>query len=100
MTNYVHNSTEIFNLQQRHAMESHIFSPNKNFFFNHIVNIFIFTSSIILIITITLVIYLFCKHKHIRTIVANLILHKTREVEANSSPTPETNNYEYGTLAL
>ena len=32
-----------------------------------------------------LVIYLFCKHKHIRTIVASLILHKTKEVEANSN---------------
>ena len=46
------------------------------------------------IITITLVIYLFCKHKHIRTIIASLISHKTKEVEANSNPNPETNNYE------
>ena len=58
-----------------------------------------FTSSIILIITITLVIYLFCKHKHIRTIVASLILHKIKEVEANSNPNLETNNYEGKTLA-
>ena len=48
-----------------------------------------FTSSIISIITITLVIYLFCKHKHIRTIVASLILHKTKEVEANSNVNSE-----------
>ena len=46
-----------------------------------------------------LVIYLFCKHKHIRTITASLILHKTKEVEANSNPNPETNNYECRTLA-
>ena len=58
-----------------------------------------FTSSIISIITIILVIYLFCKHKHIRTIVASLILHKIKEVEANSNPKPETNNYECRTLA-
>ena len=58
-----------------------------------------FTSSIISIITITLVVYLFCKHKHIRTIVASLILHKIKEVEANSNPNPEINNYECGTLA-
>ena len=44
-----------------------------------------FTSSIISIITIMLVDYLFCKHKHIRTIVASLILHKIKEVEANSN---------------
>ena len=29
-----------------------------------------------------LVIYLYCKHKHIRTIKASLILHKIKEVEA------------------
>ena len=68
-------------------------------FSSHIVNIFLFTSSIISIITITLVIYLFCKHKHIRTIIASLILHKIKEVEANSNPNPETNNYECETLA-
>ena len=34
-------------------------------------------------ITIILVIYLYCEHKHIRTIIASLILHKVKEVEAN-----------------
>ena len=56
-----------------------------------------FTSSIISIISITLVIYLFCKHKHIRMLVASLILHKIKEVEANSNS--EGNNYECRTLA-
>ena len=46
-----------------------------------------------------LVIYLFCKHKHIRTIVASLILHKTKEVEANSNLNSETINPECSTLA-
>ena len=44
-----------------------------------------------------LVIYLFCKHKHIRTIVASLILHKAKEVEAKL--TTKTNNPQYSTLA-
>ena len=56
-----------------------------------------FTSSIISIITITLVIYLFCKHKHIRTIVASLLLYKAKEVEART-PT-EIDDSECGTLA-
>ena len=47
---------------------------------------------------ITLVVYLFCKHKHIRTIVASLILHEIKEVEANSSPNPEMDNYGCRTL--
>ena len=42
-----------------------------------------FTSSIISLISTTLVIYLFCKHKHVRTLVASLVLHKIKEVEAN-----------------
>ena len=89
------NDKEIFDLQKRHT--TYTLSPYKNFFLNQIVNIFTFTSSIISIITITLVIYLFCKHKHIRTIVASLILHKAKEVEAKSST--ETNNSECSTLA-
>ena len=89
------NDKEIFDLQERHT--TYTFSPYKNFFLNQIVNIFTFTSSIISIITITLVIYLFCKHKHIRTIIASLILHKAKEVEAKV--TTEINNSECGTLA-
>ena len=81
--------------KKRHT--THIFSPYKNFFLNQIVNIFTFTCSIISIITITLVIYLFCKHKNIRSIVASLILHKAKEVEAKL--TTETNNPECGTLS-
>ena len=98
ITNYVNNDKEIFDLQQRYTMESHTLSSNKNFFSSYIVNIFMFISSIISIITITLVVYLFCKHKHIRTIVASWILHKIKEVEANSNPNLEINNYECGTL--
>ena len=45
-----------------------------------------------------LIIYLFCKHKHIRTIVASLILHKTKEVEANSNLNYEIISLECGTL--
>ena len=43
-----------------------------------------FTSSIISTITVTLVLYLFCKHKHIRTIVASLLLYKAKEVEVRT----------------
>ena len=89
------NDREIFDLQERHT--TYTFSPYKKFFLNQIVNIFKFTSSIISIITITLVIYLFCKHKHIRTIVTSLILHKAKDIEAKL--TTETNNSECSTLA-
>ena len=94
MNDYINNK-EIFDLQQRHAVES--FKSNKNFFSNYIVDIFMFTSSVISIISIILVVYLFCKHKHIRTLIASLILHKIKEVEVNSNP--EGTNYECRNLA-
>ena len=87
--------TKKFLICKKHT--TYTFSPYKNLFLNQIVNIFTFTSSIISIVTITLVIYLFCKHKHIRTIVASLILHKAREVEVKSSTKIE--NSECSTLA-
>ena len=95
--NYVQstNTKEIFDLQRRHTR--YTFSPYKNFFLNKIVSIFMFTSSIISIITITLVVYLFCKHKHIRTIVASLMLHKAKEGEART-PT-KIDDSECGTMA-
>ena len=56
-----------------------------------------FTSSIISLILTTLVISLLCKHKHSRTLVASLILHKIKEVEAN--PSSEATNSECKALA-
>ena len=49
------------------------------------------------IITITLVIYLFCKHKNIRTIVTSLLLYKTKEVEVRT--TTKIDDSGCGTLA-
>ena len=95
--NYIQSTDnkEIFELQKGHTR--YTFSPYKNFFLNKIVSIFTFTSSIISIITITLVIYLFCKHKHIRTIVASLLLYKAKEVEARTPM--KIDDSECGTLA-
>ena len=72
------NYKEIFDLKERHV--STVESLN-----NSIVDIFIFTSSIISLISTTLVIYLFCKHKHVRTLVVSVILHKIKEIEASSN---------------
>ena len=55
-----------------------------------------FTSPIISLILTTIVIYLFCKHKHIRTLVASLILHKIKEKQANLNS--EETNSRCGTL--
>ena len=91
------NGQEIFDSQKRHVVYAHASLPYKNFFSNKMVNIFTFTSSIISMITIILVIYLYCQHKHIRTIIASPILHKIKEVEA-ITPT-KSDNTECQTLA-
>ena len=89
------NTQEIFDLQKGHTLHTSL--PYKKFFSNTIVNIFTFTSSMVSMVTIILVIYLFCKHKHIRTIIASLILHKAKEIEANTPIKQE--NTECQTLA-
>ena len=50
-------------------------------------DIFIFISSIISLISTTLIIYLLCKHKKIRTLIASLVLHQVKEVGATSRET-------------
>ena len=92
------NNKEIFDLQKRHTRYTrYTSSPYKIFFLNKIVSIFMFTSSIISIITITLVIYLFCKHKYIRKKIASLLLYKAKEVEARKPM--KIDDSECGTLA-
>ena len=76
---------EIFNLQERNESTS---NTNKNFFSNnHIVDIFVFVSSIISLISTTLIMYLMWKHIKVRILVANLVLHHVKGVGANSRET-------------
>ena len=85
---------EIFDLQERHDSK---INTDKNFFSNnHILDIFIFISSITSLISTTLIIYLICKHKKITILVASLALHQIKEVSANSR---ETNPAECTNLA-
>ena len=85
---------EIFDLKERHV--STILNTSKNFFSNnYIVNIFVFASSIISLISTTLIIYLLCKHKQIRTLITSLVLHQIKEVSASSTES----NSEHKTLA-
>ena len=88
-------SKEIFDLEERHVSRTLNYS-GKNFFSNnYIVDIFVFVSSVISLISTTLIVYLFCKHKQIRTLMTSLILHKIKNVEASSNET----NSEFKTLA-
>ena len=70
---------EIFDLQERH--ETTILNTDKNFFSNnHILDIFMFISAIISLISTTLTIYLLCKQKKIRALIASLVVHQVKEV--------------------
>ena len=90
-------SKEIFDLEERRVTTiKPLNHSNKNFFSNnYVVDIFMFASSVISLISTTLIVYLFCKHKQIRTLITSLILYKFKEVEASSNET----NSECKTLA-
>ena len=61
-------------------------TTNKNFFSNnYIINIFLFISAIISVISVlvpTFTIYLLCKYKKLRTLVVSLALQQVKEVGA------------------
>ena len=64
---------EIFDLNERHDTTD--LTTNKNFFSNtYIVDVFLFITAIISVLFTTLAIYLLCKHKKLRTLVASLAL--------------------------
>ena len=56
-------------------------NTNKNFFSdNYIIDIFLFITAIIFLLATTLTVYLLCKHKKLRMLIASLILHQVKEV--------------------
>ena len=62
---------EIFDLKERHDTTN----IDKNFFTNNlIVDIFVFTTAIISAVATVIILYLLCKHKKLRTLVASLAL--------------------------
>ena len=85
---------EFFDLKERHV--SAILNIGKNFFSNnYIMDIFVFASSMISILSTTLIIYLLCRHKQIRTLITSMVLHQIKEVSASSTES----NSECKTLA-
>ena len=85
LNNYIRRK-EIFDLQERH--ETTILNTSKIFFSNnHIMDIFMFISSIISLISTTLIIYSLCKHKKTRTLIASLVLYQAKEVGTTARET-------------
>ena len=73
------NYKEIFDLQERH--DSMELNMNKNFFSdNYIIDIFLFITAVISLLATTLTVYLLCKCKKLRMLIASLVLHQVKEV--------------------
>ena len=55
----------------------------KNFFSdNYVIDVFLFIAAIISLLATTLTIYLLCKHKKPRMLIASLVLQQAKEVGA------------------
>ena len=79
---YQYNSKkEIFDLNKRHVPTD--LATNKNFFTsNYIVDIFLFIIAVISLLVTILVIYLLCKYKKFKVLVASLALQQIKEAVA------------------
>ena len=74
-------------MQERHDDIMKL-SINKNKFFdNYFVDIFMFISAVISLLATTLTVYLLCKHKTLRVLIASLVLHQVKEVNTEMQPT-------------
>ena len=84
LQDFIHQYTsdkEIFDLQERYDSTELI--TNKNIFSeNYIIDVFLFITVMISLLTTTLTVYLLCKHKKLRTLMASLVLHQIKEVGA------------------
>ena len=68
-------------MQERH--DNVELNTNKNFFSeNYIVDIFSFITATISLLATTLTVYLLCRHKKHRTLIASLVLQQKKEVGA------------------
>ena len=77
------NNKEIFDLQERHDSTELELNTNKNFFSdNYIADVFLLITVIISLLATTLTVYLLCKHKKFRMLIASLVLHQIKEVGA------------------
>ena len=86
---------ETFDLQQRHDANAKINTNKKFFYNNYIMDIFMFISTVILLLATSLTMYLLYKHKKLRPLIASLVLQQVTEVGAEMQQT----NSECRTLA-
>ena len=64
---------DIFHLQERHTDKELDLPTNNLFFNNYISDIFLFVATIILLLVTTLIMYILCNYKKLKTLVASLV---------------------------
>ena len=74
---YTHDK-EIFHLQERHN-NTVLITNKKVFSDNYVIDIFLFIAAIISLLATTLTIYIICKHKKLRMLMASLVLHQLKK---------------------
>ena len=82
LKDFIHQYTykkEIFDLKERHDNTALIM--NKDFFSdNYVIDVFLLIAAMIPLLATTLTIYLLCKHKKLRMLIASLVLQQVKEV--------------------
>ena len=80
LKDFIHQYTckkEIFDLKERY--DNTALNTNKHFFSNnYVIDVFLFIAAIISLLTI----YLLCKHKKLRMLIASLVLQQVKELGA------------------
>ena len=83
---HIQQKKEIFDLQERHIDTEEL--PSKNFFFNNILDVFLFVTAIISLQDISIVINILYKCRKLKTLVASLNLQQIKEVGAVATQEP------------
>ena len=67
-------------MQERHT-NTELELPNKIFFFNnYTIDIFLFVTTLILLLVTTIVMYILCKHMKLKSLVTSPALQQIKEV--------------------
>ena len=79
ISSYTKNN-EIFDLQERHDSDKHRIKKLTKISLPlcYTVDIFMFISAIILLLATSITMYLLCKHKKIRALIASLVLQQVK----------------------
>ena len=69
-------------MKERHDSTELELNTNKNFFSdNYVIDVFPIITAIISLLATTLMVYLLCKYRKLRMLIASPVLHQVKEVD-------------------